>query len=63
MASYGPATSEEDIATQLSLARAAGLDTNEARYMLLDQRTQRARRTRYKLIVSDLARADALAVE
>jgi hypothetical protein len=58
-----PATSEEDTATQLSLARAAGLDENTARYMLLDQRTQKARRTRYKLIVRDIARADALAPE
>jgi hypothetical protein len=58
-----PATSEEDTATQLSLARAAGLDANKARYMLLDQRTQKARRTRYKLIVRDIARADAVAVE
>jgi hypothetical protein len=31
--------------------------------MLLDQRTQKVRRTRYKLIVRDLARADALAAE
>lgn len=58
-----PATSEEDTATQLSLARAADLDENTARYMLLDQRTQKARRTRYKLIVRDIARADALAPE
>jgi hypothetical protein len=58
-----PATSEEDTATQLSLARAAGLEANKARYMLLDQRTQKARRTRYKLIVRDIARADALAAE
>jgi hypothetical protein len=55
-----PATSEEDTATQLSLARGAGMDANKARYMLLDQRTQKARRTRYKLIVRDIARADAL---
>jgi hypothetical protein len=58
-----PATSEEDTATQLSLARAAGLDADKARYMLLDQRTQKARRTRYKLIVRDIARADPLAAE
>jgi hypothetical protein len=47
----------------LSLARAAGLEASKARYMLLDQRTQKARRTRYKLIVRDIARADALAAE
>ena len=58
-----PATSEEDTATQLLLARAAGLEANKARYMLLDQRTQKARRTRYKLIVGAIARADALAAE
>jgi hypothetical protein len=54
-----PATSEEDTAVQLSLAYASGLDENDAGYMLLDQRTQKARRTRYKLIVRDIARADA----
>ena len=58
-----PATSEEDTATQLSLARAAGLEASKARYMLLDQRTQKARRTRHELIVRDIARADALAAE
>jgi hypothetical protein len=56
-----PATSEEDTAAQLSLARAAGLEENAARYMLLDQRTQKARRTRYKLIVRDIARAEKIA--
>lgn len=56
-----PATSEEDTATQLSLARANGLDAHTARRMLLDQRTQKARRTRYKLIIRDIAQADALA--
>ena len=29
--------------------------------MLLDQRTQKVRRTRYKLIVREIARTDALA--
>jgi len=58
-----PATSEKDTATQLSLARASGLDEGEARYMLLDQRTQNARRTRYKLIVRDIALADVLVAE
>ena len=50
-----PASSGADTATQLSLARAAGLDEDKARYMLLDQRTQKARRTRYKLIIRDIA--------
>jgi hypothetical protein len=54
-----PATSEDDTATQLSLARAAGLDADTARYMLLDQRTQKARKTRCKLIVRDMARVDS----
>jgi hypothetical protein len=52
------ARSDEDTATQLSLARASGLDDDAARYMLLDQRTQKARRTRYKLVVRDIALAD-----
>jgi hypothetical protein len=58
-----PATSEEDTAAQLSLALASGLDEDKARYMLLDQRTQKARTTRYKLIIREIARADSLAVE
>jgi hypothetical protein len=58
-----PAMSEEDTSTQLSLAYASGLDADKARYMLLDQRTQKARRTRYKLIVRDITRADSLATE
>jgi hypothetical protein len=53
------ATSEEDTATQLALARAAGLDEDKARYMLLDQRTQNVRRTRHKLIVREIARVEA----
>jgi hypothetical protein len=57
------ATSEEDTATQLALARAAGLDEDKARYMLLDQRTQKARRTLHKLIVREIARAEALSGE
>jgi hypothetical protein len=56
-----PAISEEDTAKQLSLALARGtdMDASKARYILLDQRTQKARKTRYKLIVRDIARADA----
>jgi hypothetical protein len=58
-----PATSEEDTAAQLSLARASGLDEEKARYMLLDQRTQKARSTRYKLMIREIVRADSPAVE
>ena len=57
------ATSEEDTATQLALARAAGLDEDKARYMLLDQRTQKVRRTRHKLVVREIARVDAVSGE
>jgi hypothetical protein len=57
------ATSEGDTATQLALARAADLGENEACYMLLDQRTQKARKTRHKLVVPEMARAEGLASE
>lgn len=53
------AISERDTATQLSLAAARGLEPDKARYMLLDQRTQRARKTRYKLIIRKFARLAA----
>jgi hypothetical protein len=43
-----PAASEEDNATQMSLPRGTGLDAEAAGYMLFDQRTQKARRTRYE---------------
>ena len=51
------ATSEEDVEVQMALAHATGMDADEARYMLLDQRTRKARRTRYKLLIEDLARS------
>ena|SRR5579883_2771325 len=46
-----PATSDADTAAQLALAEAGGMDPSKARLMLLDQRSHRARKTRYKLIV------------
>ncbi len=49
-----PATSEDDTAVQLALAEASGLAPDKARYMLLDQRTKKARRTRYKLRIREL---------
>lgn len=52
-----PATSEEDTAIQLELARAAGFDDREARHMLLDQRTKKARSARYKLVVREISPA------
>jgi hypothetical protein len=50
-----PAASDEDRAIQLSLADAAGMESEAARFMLLDQRTEKPRRTRYKLIIDGLA--------
>lgn len=44
-----PATSETDTAIQFELADAAGVAEDDARYIILDQRTRRARRTSYKL--------------
>ena len=49
-----PATSEQDTATQLRLAEAGGLERDKARYMVLDQRKQKARRTSHKLILRDV---------
>lgn len=46
-----PATSEYDKKTQLDLAKAGGMETSKAHAMLLDQRTGKARKLRYKLIV------------
>lgn len=44
-----PATSETDTAVRLELAAAAGVADDDARLIILDQRTRRARRTSYKL--------------
>jgi hypothetical protein len=52
-----PATSGNDTAIQLALAEASGLPPDKARYMLLDQRTKKARRTRYKLRICELVAA------
>ena len=49
-----PATSEVDIVTQLALALAAGMDTDKPRYLLLDQYRQKARTTRFKLVVREV---------
>lgn len=43
-----PATSDEDTALQLALAEKRGIDPEKARLMLLDQRSKKARKTRYK---------------
>jgi hypothetical protein len=49
-----PATSEDDVALQHALAQHAGLEPEKARYMLLDQRTKKPRRTGYKLLIREL---------
>jgi hypothetical protein len=49
-----PATSDVDLDVQLSLAERR-LAPDEARYMLLDQRTKRPRRSRYKLVIRELS--------
>ena len=48
-----PATSEEDLAVQLALAE-KDLPASDARYMLLDQRSGKPRKTRYKLLLRDV---------
>lgn len=48
------ATSEADAALQLALAERDGMPKDKAEFMLLDQRTKKARRTRYKLVVHEM---------
>ena len=48
------ATSEVDTALQLVLAERGGMSKDKAEFMLLDQRTKKARRTRYKLVVHEM---------
>lgn len=52
-----PAQSDEDSATQLALAETRGTPPEKARLMVLDQRTMKARKTRYKLLVREIAEA------
>jgi hypothetical protein len=49
-----PATSDGDAEKQLALAAAAGFDPDKARSMLLDQRTGRVRRIRFKLSIDSI---------
>lgn len=53
-----PATSDDDTKVQLRLAEGAGMDVEKARFMLLDQRTKKARKTCYKLAIRDVAQAE-----
>jgi hypothetical protein len=50
-----PARGDDDVAIQLSLAERKGMQPEKARYMLVDQRTNKPRRTRFKLLIRDLA--------
>jgi len=50
-----PAGTDDEFAIQLSLVVRAGMKSEKARYMLLDQRTDRPRQTRFKLLIRDLA--------
>jgi hypothetical protein len=50
-----PASSEHDIDVQLALASQAGMPPEKARYMLLDQRSMKPRKTRFKLVMRDLS--------
>jgi len=52
------ANSEEEGAKQVALAEARGMPSEKARYMVLDQRTGRPRRTRHKLLIRDIRSAD-----
>lgn len=53
-----PATSDADTNLQLRLAERAGMDAEKARYMLVDERTKKARRTRYKLTLRNVLPAE-----
>jgi hypothetical protein len=44
-----------DTALQFSLAEQAGMTRDKAELMLLDKRTRKARRTRYKLVVREMS--------
>jgi len=46
---------EMDTALQFSLAEQAGMTRDKAELMLLDKRTRKARRTRYKLVVREMS--------
>jgi hypothetical protein len=52
-----PATSEEDVRIQLFLAEEKGMEPEKARYMLVDQRTNKPRATRHKLLIRNLSLA------
>ena len=58
-----PATSEDDATIQLALADASGLEPEKARFMVLDQRTNKARRIRYKLRIHNLAAVHAITAD
>lgn len=52
-----PATTEQDVRTQLSLAERKGIDAVKARYMVFDSRTKKPRRTLYKLVIREVSLA------
>jgi hypothetical protein len=53
-----PATSDDDFTIQLALALKSSMEEEKARYMLLDQRTKRPRRSRCKLVIRELSAID-----
>ncbi len=54
-----PATSDDDFILQLSLAEAQAMQPDKARFMLLDQRTKKPRRSRHKLVIQLIATCEA----
>ncbi|HUQ62693.1 MAG TPA: hypothetical protein VM121_02935 [Acidimicrobiales bacterium] len=52
-----PATSDQDVEIQMALAAESGIPPHEAQYMLLDQRTKGARKTRHRLVLRELSLA------
>ncbi|HXQ44304.1 MAG TPA: hypothetical protein VN816_06670 [Acidimicrobiales bacterium] len=50
-----PATSAEDLTIQRALAEYRGMALDKAEYMLLDQRTKKPRKIRYKLVIQELS--------
>ena len=50
-----PATSDQDLETQIALAGQTGIPLHEAQLMLLDQRTKRVRKARHRLVLRELS--------
>jgi hypothetical protein len=55
-----PAMSEDDVGIQLALEEAKGMAPDKARFIVLDQRSNKARRIRYKLLITRMEKVEGL---